>query len=281
MMQSKQVRLGNINFINCLPLTYGLKHGGYAQDFAVVAGAPAMLNGLILEGRLDVSPVSSIIYAMNSDKLLIMPDLSISANGFLQSILLVSKRPIDELHNARVALTTKSATSRTLFKIIMQKAYRLTPAYYPSSAAWQTEALAQADAALFIGDDALYAYHNKIPGCYYYDIGQEWRNLTGLPMVYALWVVTREFAAGQPALLRRVYERLTGGLAYGLNNIRPAAASVAPHSPFSAVQITDYLQLLNYALAPAHQTALLTYYGLAQELGFIDCVPQLRFAAVE
>ncbi|WP_371380568.1 menaquinone biosynthetic enzyme MqnA/MqnD family protein [Sporomusa aerivorans] len=281
MVQSIQVRLGNINFINCLPLAYGLKYRGMEQGVDMIAAAPAVLNGLIIEGRLDISPVSSIIYALNRDKLFILPNLSISASGFLQSILLASKRPITELNNARVALTTKSATSRILLKIILNKAYQLTPEYFPSEVGLQTEVLKEADAALFIGDDALYAYHNKIPGCYYYDIGQEWRKLTGQAMVYALWVVTREFAESQPGLLQKVYERLTAGFAHGLANIQAAAACETYVSPFSAGQITDYLQLLNYTLTPAHLQALLTYYELAQEMGFIDGVPELNFASVE
>ncbi|HWR41836.1 menaquinone biosynthesis protein [Sporomusa sp.] len=280
MIQEKQVRLGHIDFINCLPLAYGLRQGGLGQGLDIVAGPPSMLNQLILEGQLDVSPVSSIIYANNCDKFLILPDVSISANGFLQSILLVSKRPINELKGARVALTAKSATSHTLLKIIMENAYHVTPEYFVSSATRQTEALTEAEAVLFIGDDALYTYHNQATGYYYYDMGQEWRKLTGQAMVYALWVVRREFAAEQPGLLRTVYERVAGGFAHGLNNLLTAANTLDSKAPFNTEQITTYLQLLNYQLTPDQQAALVTYYKLAYGLRLIEHVPSLNFADV-
>jgi chorismate dehydratase len=280
MIQEKQVRLGHIDFINCLPLAYGLRQGGFGQGLDIIAGTPSMLNQLIIEGQLDVSPVSSIVYANNSDKLLILPDVSISAHGFLQSILLVSKRPINELKGARVALTAKSATSQALLKIIMENAYQVAPEYFVSSATRQSEALTDAEAVLFIGDDALYTYHNQASDCYYYDMGQEWHKLTGQSMVYALWAVRKEFAAERPELLRMVYERIAGAFAYGLKHLLPAATTLGSKVSFTTKQITTYLQLLNYRLTPDQQAALVTYYQRAYGLRLIEHVPSLNFANV-
>ncbi len=272
--------LGDINFINCLPLHHGLVQGGFDQKVNVKSGTPAELNSLVVAGELDVSPVSSIIYARHSDKLLILPDVSISAKGALQSILLVSKYPIHELKEARIALTAKSATSHGLLKIIMYHAYSASPDYFVSPLSLEGGVLEDAEAVLFIGDDALHAYHNRVPGYYYYDIGEEWKNMTGLSMVYALWVVNRDFASRHADLVHMVYEQVTGAFAYGLSNLAVAAQMLALQVPFTAQQLVNYINLLNYEFTPAHKQSLVTYYQLLHVLRLIDGVPEIEFAEV-
>ena len=272
--------LGDINFINCLPLHYGLVHGGFGSPVNVCPGNPAELNELVIAGQLDVSPVSSIIYARHSDKLLLLPDVSISANGALQSILLVSKYPIAQLKQARIALTSKSATSHGLLKIIMYHAYQADPEYFISPLSLEGGVLDDAQAVLFIGDDALHAYHHRVLGYYYYDLGAEWRNMTGLTMVYAVWVVNREFAAHHADLVRMVYRQVTGAFAYGLTNLPAAAEMLSKEASFTTQQLINYINLLNYQFTPAHKQALQTYYQLAHVMGLIRGVPEIEFAEV-
>lgn len=277
----KKPSLGDINFINCLPLHYGLAQGGFGQHINVQPGTPAQLNSLVVAGELNVSPVSSIIYAQNSEKLLVLPDVTISANGGLQSILLVSKYPIQELTQARIALTAKSATSHGLLKIIMHHAYQAAPEYFISPLSLDEGVLHHAQAVLFIGDDALHAYHHRREGYYYYDMGAEWRKMTGLAMVYAVWVVNREFADTSAELVQMVYEEVTEAFAYGLKNLPAAAESLAGKVDFSTEQLVHYINLLNYEFTPAHEQALLTYYTLAQGLQLIEKVPEIEFAKVK
>lgn len=272
--------LGDIVFINCLPLHYGLVQGGFGSKIDVHSKTPTELNRLVVAGELAVSPVSSIIYAQHSEKLLVLPDVSISANGALQSIVLVSKYPINQLKQARIALTNKSATSHRLLKIIMSQAYNGAPDYFISPLSLEGGVLDDAQAVLFIGDDALHAYHHRVPGYYYYDLGAEWRNLTGLAMVYAIWVVNRQFATAHADLVQMVYQQVTSAFAYGLSNISAAAQTLAGKVAFSTQQIVEYINLLNYQLTPSHEQALLTYYKLAHGLGLIDSVPKIEFAKV-
>lgn len=274
----RQPRLGHINFINCLPLSYGLSYGGFARGLSIEAAVPAVLNQLIIEGKLDAGPVSSIIYARHSRKLLILPDVSISANGGLESILLVAKRPIHELGGARIALTNKSATSHCLLKIILQQFYQVVPEYHISGLSLDAGVMEDADAVLFIGDDALYAYHNRIEGYFYYDLGAEWKNLTGLRMVYAVWVVNRDFVQERPDDAAAIYRRVTGGFAYGLDHIDDAVDTLVGKMPFTTGQLSHYIHLLNYRFTSEHQQALTTYYRLAHGLGLIEAVPEIEFA---
>lgn len=275
-----QPRLGHINFINCLPLTFGLVNGGFGQGLEVQQDIPARLNEQIIEGFLDASPVSSIVYARNSNKLLIIPDVSISANGALESILLVAKRPIDQLQDSRIALTAKSATSHCLLKIVLHYAYKASPEYYITGRSLEAGVLDDADAVLFIGDEALYNYHNRSEGYYYYDVGEEWKKLTGLRMVYALWVINRQFAAYNTEHVQAIYKTVTSGFKYGLKHLDDAAATLIGKVPFTTRQIVHYIGLLNYQFTPDHQNAVRTFYRLAHELDLVERVPDLEFAEV-
>lgn len=270
-------RLGQINFINCLPLEYGLSHGGFGRDIAIYRDVPARLNSLVTGGQLDVSPVSSIIYARNVDKLLVLPEVSISAPGALESILLVSKRPLAALDGARIALTAKSATSHVLLKIVLHYGYNLTPEYFTSSLPL-AGALEQADAALYIGDEALFAYHNRRNGYHYYDLGDEWRKLTGQAMVYALWVVNRAFAAASPEALALLGRRVRAGFDYGLGRLGAASETLQGKVPLSTDQIRHYIGLLDYRLTGSHIAALKNFYRLAHGLGLIAAVPDIELA---
>lgn len=272
-------RIGHIDFINCLPLNYAWNNG-YDEGFSLVRATPAELNQAVVANRLDASPVSSIIYARNSDKLLLLPDVSISANGALQSILLVSKRPIADLATARIALTAKSATSHCLLKIVLHHGYQASPHYRISAQSLSDGVLDDADAVLLIGDDALHAYHHRSASLHYYDVGAEWKKLTGLMMVYALWVVNRDFAAAQPEAVSRLATRVKDGFAFGLQQLPAAAASLNGKVEFTQAQLIEYIGLLNYQLSEAHQAALLTYYQMAKEMGLIETVPQIQFARV-
>lgn len=276
----KEPRLGHINFINCLPLSYGLSHGGFGDGLEVHPAVPARLNRAVLAGELDASPVSSIIYAQHADKFLLLPDVTISAAGALESIMLVSKVPITELDQKKIALTAKSATSHVLLKIILGQAYQVAPFYFISYQSLAEGVLDTADAVLFIGDDALHAYLHQDEQYYYYDLGAEWKKLTGGQMVYAVWVVNRSAAAANPALAPLLHKRVTGGFAFGLENLAEAAAERAQTANFTAQEITHYIRLLNYAFTPQHQQALLEFYRRAHQMGLIEAVPTLAFAEV-
>ena len=154
--------VGHINYLNCLPLTYTFTKNP-SDKFNLFKDVPANLNQAITQDKLDISPVSSIIYARNFDKLMILPDISIMADGPVQSIILVSKKPIHEITTDKILLTSQSATSHCLLKIIMNKRYHATPDYSIAKVSPQNPFSDEnATASLFIGDDALFLkYHQE------------------------------------------------------------------------------------------------------------------------
>lgn len=99
-------------------------------------------------------------------------------------------------------------------------------------------------------------------------------------MVYAVWVVNRNFSILQAKAVQMLYERVTGGFAYGLSHIKDAADTLCGKFPLTVTQLIHYIGLLNYQFTPAHEEALLTYYKMAHGLGLIPSVPKLEFAKV-
>lgn len=273
------MRIGHINYLNCLPLTYTLSQNKQ-QDFTVVRDVPAKLNEAVLNGKLNVSPVSSIIYAQNFEKLLILPDVSIMADGNVQSIILVSKKPIEALDKEKILLTAQSATSHRLLKIIMNKAYHAQSVYEVKSLSpHNIFSGSDACAALFIGDDALYLNHHRQENYYYYDLGHEWKKLTGLCMVYAVWVVGRDFAKTHREDTVKTQHFITDGFKYGFTHINDAISTLTADKPFTHEQLYEYMHVIQWKLNTEQIEALSLFYRYAYELNLIEKMPQINIFA--
>src|SRR4030042_1389426 len=89
-------RVGHIQFLNCLPLYYGLVKSHALLDIELIKGTPTELNNLLISGALDISPISSIEYARTKDSLLLFPDFTVSSDGEVKSIVLLSRVPVKE-----------------------------------------------------------------------------------------------------------------------------------------------------------------------------------------
>ena len=117
-MNTAAPRVGHINFLNMLPLTYNFNHGG-DEGLNLIRAVPSVLNSDLISGRLDVASISSIAYARHAEELLVLPQVCVSSDGPVQSIVLISRKPIEALGRDKVILTAKSATSHCLLKIIL------------------------------------------------------------------------------------------------------------------------------------------------------------------
>lgn len=268
--------VGHINYLNCLPLTYTFTKNP-SKNFNLFKDVPAHLNQAITQNKLDISPVSSIIYARNFDKLMILPDISIMADGDVQSIILVSKKPINEITNDKILLTAQSATSHCLLKIIMNKRYHATP-NYTIAKVFPQNPLPNEDttASLFIGDDALYLKYHQEKNLYYYDIGRQWKELTDLCMVYAVWVVRQDFAKTHPIETANIQQYIQNGFADGFTNLTQAIKEIATDKPFSFSQLEEYLHVIQWKLQKEQLQALSLFYKYAFELNLIDKLPTLN-----
>lgn len=274
----KKTQVGHINFLNCLPLSYSFLKQQTDDLFTVTRGVPSELNYKITHDELDISPVSAIVYARNSEKLMLLPNLSISIEGAIRSLIIESKRPIEQLDGAHIGLTAKSENTHCVVKILLEKGYGIKPRYTVDTI--QPNEVGDYDATLLIGDDALYTYHHKKEGYYYYDVGSEWRKMTGLPLVCAVWTVREEFAKENPALVAKIAKRLSKGFEFGLRHKEVAIATMNDGEVYSDVELSEYLGLLNWGFSPRHQQALEYMYQMAYELDLVPCVPKIKIAEV-
>lgn len=280
------IRIGHFEFLNGYPLYYGLEKGAGWGCFELVNGVPTRLNRLLLEGELDISPVSSIEYAAHARELLLFPRISITADGVVDSIQLLSGCPIDGIE--AVALTSQSATSVVLLKILLGQKYGLNPNYYPLEGGGQgiAAALGRREAVLLIGDEALRAHYlgeGLAAGSdtHSYDLGAEWKSFTGLPMVFALWAVRRPFFEERQDETFEVEERLLYSVDYCRGHWDEVVEAAARVYPFSADLLRSYFQKLRYDLTGEYRRGLEEFYRRAAEIGAAPGAPELTFIREE
>lgn len=273
-------QVGHIHFLNCLPLFYGLVRNHCLLDIDLFRGIPADLNRMLHAGELDVSAISSIEYLRHHQDLLLLPDITISSDGAVKSITLVSKVPLAELDGQAVALTSTSATSHVLTRIILEQRYGVQPTYFTCRPELD-RMLAEADAALLIGDPALAVQQFDADGLHVYDLGQEWKEYTGQVMVFAVWAVRREFAHEKPDLVEEIHRGFQLSLKYSLEEVDQIAREAARWEPFSVEVLADYFRTLRYEFGTKYQEGLLEFARRAMQLGEIAEVPVLSFAQVE
>ena len=268
-------RVGHIQFLNCLPLYHMLVRSGAVLDMDLYKDTPIALCRRLIDGKLDISPVPAIEYARHAADLLLLPDLTVSSNGRVMSILLVSKVPAEKLQGRPVALTNTSATSQELAKLILQEKFGVAPAYFECPPDLP-EMFREADAALLIGDDALRACAH--PGKYLqYDLGAEWKELTGEAMVYAVWAVRRSYAAKHPERVAVVYESFKSSIIESLERVDAIARDIAAWEPFTAAFLRKYFKGLQYSFGPEYRAGFKAYLAKAKKIGALDRVPKLEF----
>lgn len=268
-------RVGHIHFLNCLPLYYGLVKSHALLDIELIKGLPTELNNLLISGNLDISPISSIEYARHHKSLVLFPDFTVSSDGEAKSILLLSRFPMEELSGKKVALTSASATSQVLLKIVLSRGYRVEPEYFICHPDLN-RMFADADAALLIGDIALKHYIGP-KDFYLYDLGMEWKKLTGKKMVYAVWAVNRSFAEQQKELSGYVFEIFKKSMAYSQEHLTEIAEYASRWEPFSFSFLMDYFKALRFDFGKDYQEGLLFFYQLAAEINALKTVPELEF----
>ena len=267
--------IGHIQYANCTPIFSALSSNFDCSGYRLVDGVPARLNAMLRDGALDLSPSSSFEYAMAHEQYCLLPELSISAVGPVKSVLLFSRQPIEELDGCPIGLTAESDTSVNLLKVLLARKYGFENSFERTTLPL-SEALDRFPALLLIGDAALKgAAGNRAYRCY--DLGELWHDFTGLPFVFALWIVrldsAREKHAQLSALCRDLIEAKT--LAYA--SYPQIAASCSEREWMGAEELVDYWRTISYELTPAHLEGARCFFRHAFEMGLIPTLPVLRF----
>jgi chorismate dehydratase len=259
------MRLGRIPWINCYPVYAAIDRGLVSMPAELVSGTASELNDLLAAGALQVSAVSAVEYARNAALYHLLPNLAITCDGPVHSVALFSKRPIDQLSHCTVLLSASSRTSVLLLELLCQHRWGIAPQFATARAeAPDLAALAGLphEAVLVIGDAALHlstqsAYPVRV------DLGEEWKDWTGLPFVFAVWAARRDAPA---AKVQTVYQRLLESRAWGLDHLDDLARVASANTGVSEPLCRAYLGDLDYALSYRHLAGLTDFFRrLAQD----------------
>ena len=266
-------RVGHIQFLNCLPLYWGLMRSGALLDVDLHKDSPDRLNAALVAGDLDIGPISLVEYLRNADELLLLPDLAVGSDGPVLSVNLVSTVPLAELDGKRVALGSTSRTGVLLAQMLLESRHGVSPVYYRCPPDL-TQMLLEADAAVLIGDVALRAMHEAPRlGLSVTDLGQAWRDWTGLPMVFAAWAVRRGFAEAHPGLVKDVHEAFLRSRELCLAELDEVATSAARWEPFDAATLAAYFRVLDFSLRERQVEGLREFARRAAQRGEAPPLP--------
>jgi len=240
------------------------------QGVEVVPAYPSQLNKMIKSGMLHMSPISSAAYAQAQEALQLLPQFCLSSVGYVRSVILVSKKPIENLDGCTIGLSQASQTSVVLLKILMHTFYALTPHYVESDPYAELKDL---DAKLVIGNEAM--MHEKEPLPYIYDLGDLWLKKTGHPVVFAVFAVHKDVTCYDTVdAVCASYRASLNELANNPGDVIEKARQRYPHI---AYDIEHYYTLLKFEFTEELKQALMYYYTMAARLGLLPQVPLLHF----
>lgn len=268
---------GKLNYLNTI--IFYLELESVLNDIKYISGTPSTLNMMLRNGEIDLSPSSSIEFAMRPRTYLVFPDLSISSYGEVKSVLLFSKYPLSELNFKKISITSASATSYTLIKIILESFLSLKKVEYLISSSPPEYALNTSDAVLLIGDEALFLA-NKLKANFVYDLGKLWFDLTGMPFVFALWIIRRDSFNKNREKFKQIYEVLLNAKKRFLKDKNYFFNGLPQLKVIDRSQILDYWETINYDLTEEHIKSINKFYKLSAELNLIPKAPLLAFADV-
>ncbi|MBI5189696.1 MAG: menaquinone biosynthesis protein [Nitrospirae bacterium] len=275
---STKLRIGEIRYANCTPIYTTLKKHADCREYEFVTGEPAALNAMLAAGELDVSPSSSIEYVRHAGDYLIVPDVSISSTGDIMSILLFSRVPVESLGGKTIAVSSASATSTVLLSVLLKNKYGVNAELVPCRPELASM-LEGRDAALLIGDEALKENLALPPesGIFVYDLGGIWREFTGLPFVFALWMVREDAARREPGLVDRFKADIVAARTAASGAYPEIAAGAAEAAWMGGSGLVDYWSTVSYELGPEHVRGLSRFYDLAAGVGACPAGVKLRF----
>ncbi len=283
------LRIGQISYLNVLPLFHHLRQMfPPGRDVQYVTGHPSDMNTGLADGSIDLSPASSFEYLRDAERYKLLPNLSITAShGPVKSVLLISPVPPDALpawlerHGPRVLVTTASASSVALLKVLWTFAWGLPEAQWETIEPGTGLDLATTDGPrpfLEIGNLALRHWLQPPKGWHIIDLAQAWQEFTGLPFVFAVWIVRRGLRQEQQAMLEDVH----AALMHCKTTCVQAIAEIADFRDLSnwinRDGIEDYLSTVGYDLGPNELASLTLFAHHCTQLGLIPGAPALEWA---
>jgi chorismate dehydratase len=264
------LRCGRIKYTNDLPIYAAFDAGAIAYPGSLHADTPARLNAMLLDGELDMSPISAFTWAANADDLVLLPDLCIGARDEVVSVVLVSSTPPPLLDHTPIFVSHESASGRNLLRVILERRYRITPEYIDEPRPF--DRALQGEPTLLIGDSAIDAIE-RFPEKQVYDLGRLWHEWTGRQTVFAVWATRRDVFASSAAAIRNCMHALTDAYTWSRSHsdevVALAQRTIARPPGF----YETYYGKLNFTLHVAAQDGLAAYCRELLAIGAISASP--------
>lgn len=276
MDRMEKIRLGEINFTNVWPVFHYFPYAIFDDWLEVIAMKPTGLNYAMATGEIDIAPISSFAYAEQSERLLLLPHLSVSAHNHVHSILLFHKVPLDQLEGKKISLTNASATSVHLLKIILERFVGIKPSYETTTPNLN-QMIQNTDAALLIGDDAIHANWENNGQYFVTDLADLWHAYTGLGMTFAVWAVREEIANQYPEEIHQIYNAFQESKRKGLADLEPIIQRAQIQMGGSVDYWNNYFRTLSYDFGEEQQKGLQLFFKYAYELGLLSHPIAIRF----
>jgi chorismate dehydratase len=261
-------RLGQIGYINCLPVTLPIALGLVEIRAEVEFASPADLNAAYAAGRLDLGAMSTSYY-VESKEMTLIPRLSIASNGSVGSVLFFYRKEPTAGRAFRVAVPTASATSVRLLKILFEEEFGF-PCEVASALRPDLEdqffdgALVFGDHALAVDDMWSKLYARK-------DLGAWWKAISGLPMIFGVWAARTAWASSHKDQFEEISEALATSIKLGLGKAFPDVIDEAQRrTGLSAARLQRYYHdELDYGFGEAHVQAIRKYESLCRGYGLL------------
>lgn len=250
-----RLRVCAVSYLNTVPLVWGMLRGAQKDLFDLSFQVPAVCADMVAARAADIGIIPS--YELIGRELGTVPGVGIACRGSVRSILLISRRPAGQIRT--LAADASSRTSVALARIILARRYGGQPVVLKRPPDLP-RMLDEADSALIIGDPALRIDLETLP-FHVYDLGSEWMEMTGLPMVFAVWAGPRELVT--PAVTAAFQE----SCAFGLRNLDQIACEEAPARGFAPALVRRYLTShVVFELGAAEHQGMELFLRYAQEL---------------
>jgi len=287
------LRISIVQYLNTAPLVRGFTHGALRGKYELSFTVPSQCAEALRTGAADVAIIPAIEYQRIPD-LVILPNLAIASKRRVRSLLLISRKPIEQVR--QVALDRSSRSTQALVRILCKGYCQHAPEFF-EAAPDVPAMLANADAALLIGDPALQlavaagadaeragdgasVIPAKLAGLaeeatlFVYDVVELWRKKTDAAAVLAVW------AAGKHVVTPELVKDFQDSLAYGLSQLDAIATEAAKELALPALELRRYLsENIDYQLDEESVRGLRLFFALAAEQGLIDRVDGLAIAA--
>jgi chorismate dehydratase len=291
-----KLRISIVQYLNTAPLVWGFTNGPLRGKYDLSFTVPSQCAEQLRRRAVDVAIIPAIEY-QRIDDLVILPDMAIASKKQVRSLLIIAKKPIEQVQS--FALDGSSRSTQALTRILCAEKWKIAPQFFEAPPDLSAM-LNQADAALLIGDPALRISvgieNNSWPGTegqticpaavlgitsaemlYVYDVVGEWRTLTGLPAVLAVWAARRDIATPQ------VTADFLASRDFGMSRLAEISIDGARDLELPQRTLESYLrQNIDFSLDEENRRGLELYFAHAAKLGLIpQAKPPERAAKAE